>query len=175
MKAWNAGGGCCGKPYRDKVDDIGYITGAVRYLQRKHDVAPEQTYGVGHSNGAMMMQTMSCLTDLFSEVATLAGTLMAEVITCPAAQNHLIYNYHGALDENLPIAGGFGAKGVTDISYTSQERAKALFESSGGHYQLFILPDADHSIEHLSLSMQQREALSIGERLARDLRLMPLN
>ena len=172
LRAWNAGGGCCGRPYRDKVDDVGYITGAVRYLQRKYVVAPERTFGVGHSNGAIMMQTMSCLTDLFKVVASLAGTLMTEVSSCPAAPSHTIYNYHGALDENLPIAGGFGTKGVTKISFTSQAEAKTLFEKSGGLYLLQILPGADHSIDNLSLSSQRQSGLTIGERLARDLRLV---
>lgn len=172
LKAWNAGSGCCGKPYSDKVDDIGYITGAVRYLQRKHAIAPERTFGVGHSNGAIMMQTLSCLTDVFSKVVTLAGTLMAEVSSCQAARNHTIYNYHGAKDENLPIAGGFGTKGVTNIEFTSQAKAKALFENSGGRYFLNVLPDADHSIEHLSLSSQKQNGLTIAELLARDLGLV---
>lgn len=172
LKAWNAGSGCCGKPYSDKVDDIGYITGAVEYLQRKYAIAPERTFGVGHSNGAMMMQTMSCLTNVFNTVATLAGTLMAEVPSCQAARNHTIYNYHGALDVNLPIAGGFGTKGVTNIDFTSQTKAKALFENSGGRYVLSVLPDADHSIEHLSLSSQKHNGLTIAELLTRDLGLM---
>lgn len=175
LKAWNAGSGCCGKPYSNKVDDVGYITGAVRYLQRKYAVAPERTFGVGHSNGAMMMQTLSCLTDLFREVATLAGTLMAEVPSCPAALNHTIHNYHGALDDNVPIVGGFGSKGVTNINFTSQAKAQALFENSGGRYLLHVLPDADHAIEHLSLSSQRQDGLTIGERLARDLRLVSVN
>ena len=173
LKAWNAGSGCCGRPYRDKVDDVGYITGAVRYLQRKYLVAPERTFGVGHSNGAIMMQTMSCLTDVFREVASLAGTLMAGRPSCPAARNHTIYNYHGALDENLPIAGGFGTKGVTNINFTSQARARAIFEDSGGRYLLQVLPGADHAIEHLSSSSRKQDGLSIEERLARDLRLVP--
>lgn len=172
LKAWNAGSGCCGKPYDDKVDDVGYITGSVRYLQRKHAIASERTFGVGHSNGAMMMQTMSCLTDVFSKVATLAGTLMAEVVSCPAARNHTIYNYHGESDENLPIAGGFGSKGVTNINFTPQAKAKALFENSGGRYFLQVLPGADHSIEHLSLSSQKQDGLTIAERLAHDLGLV---
>lgn len=175
LKAWNAGGGCCGEPYRNKVDDVGYITGAVRYLQQKYGVSPERTFGVGHSNGAIMMQTMSCMTDLFREVATLAGTLMAQVPSCPAASNHTIYNYHGALDVNLPIVGGFGSKGVTNINFTSQAKAKALFENSGGRYLLHVFPGTDHSIENLSLSSQKQDGLSIGERLARDLRLVSVN
>lgn len=170
-KAWNAGNGCCGKPYDDRVDDVGYITDAVRYLQQKYQVAPERTFGVGHSNGAIMMQTLSCLTDVFSQVASLAGTLMAEVASCPAARGHTIYNYHGARDKNLPMAGGFGTKGVTHIDFTSQAKAKALFENAGGRYLLQVFPDADHTIEHLSVSSQKRDGMTIGERLARDLGL----
>ena len=175
LKAWNAGGGCCGEPYNKKVDDVGYITGAVNYLQKKYIITPEHTFGIGHSNGAMMMQTMSCLTDVFNEVATLAGTLMAEVRKCPAASKHTIRNYHGALDQNVPIVGGFGSKGVTNINFTSQAKAKVLFENSGGHYILLVLPGADHSIENMSVSSQKQDGLTIGERLARDLHLVPVN
>jgi poly(3-hydroxybutyrate) depolymerase len=172
LKAWNAGSGCCGRSYREKVDDIGYITSAVEYLQRKYGVPPERSFGIGHSNGAMMMQTLSCQTDLFRKVATLAGTLMSEVPSCPAAHDHMIYNYHGEDDQNVPIAGGFGKKGVTNIDFTSQAKAKSLFENAGGHYYLHVFPGADHSIEHLSLSSQRQDGLTIAERVAKDLGLV---
>jgi poly(3-hydroxybutyrate) depolymerase len=173
LKAWNAGSGCCGKPYTDKVDDVGYITGAVRYLQQKYSIDPAKTYGAGHSNGAMMTQTLACVTQLYTSVATLAGTLMAEVPSCPAARGHTIYNYHGTLDVNLPIAGGFGQKGVTNIRFTSQSKAKELFEAAGGRYVLKTIPGADHSIEHISEALQKQDGQTIGERIARDLGLAP--
>lgn len=172
LKAWNAGNGCCGTPYREKIDDIGYIKGAVRYLEQKYGVAPQRSFGVGHSNGAMMMQTLSCQTDLFDKVATLAGALMSDVPSCPAARGHTIYNYHGESDQNVPIVGGFGTKGVSNIEFTSQSRSKTFFEAAGGRYVLHVLPGADHSIEHLSLSSQRQDGLSIGERIARDLGLL---
>lgn len=171
LKAWNAGKGCCGKPYTNKVDDVAYISGAVRYLQQQYGAAPGRTFGTGHSNGAMMMQTMACLTPVFSHVATLAGTLMADTSNCPAARNHVIDNYHGAQDQNVPMAGGFGTKGVTNIRFTSQEQAKATFESAGGRYVLHVLEGADHAVEHLSEASQRADQLTIGERLARDLGL----
>lgn len=173
LKAWNAGSGCCGKPYTDRVDDVGYITRAVRYLQQKYGADPARTFGVGHSNGAIMMQTLSCTTDLFKKVVTLAGTLMAEVKTCPAARGHTIINYHGADDINLPIAGGFGKKGVTNIDFTSQEKAKERFEAAGGTYILKVLPGSDHSIEHMSLAAKRLDGFTIGELVARDLGLAP--
>lgn len=172
LKAWNAGSGCCGEPYRAKVDDVGYITGAVRYLQRKYDVAPGRTFGTGHSNGAMMMQTMACLTDVFRDVATLAGTLMAEGHACPGAANHTIHNYHGALDEHVPIQGGTGARGVPNIHFTSQARSVLIFEHAGGRYLLRVIPDADHAIEQLSQASMEQTGLTIGERLVRDLGLV---
>lgn len=173
MKAWNAGSGCCGKPYADRVDDVSYITGAVRYLQQKYGVDPAKTFGVGHSNGAIMMQTLACTTELFKTVVTLAGTLMAEVQTCPDARGHTIINYHGVEDINLPIAGGFGRKGVTNINFTSQEKAKERFEAAGGKYILKTLPGSDHSIEHMSVAAKRLDGFTIGELVARDLNLAP--
>lgn len=173
LKAWNAGNGCCGKPYADKVDDVGYISGAVRHLQQKHGVDAVKTFGVGHSNGAMMTQTLVCVTKLYTSVATLSGTLMAEVPRCPEARGHTILNYHGTDDVNLPIAGGFGKKGVTTINFTPQDKAKELFEAAGGRYVLKTLPGADHSIEHMSEASKRLDGLTIGERVARDLGLAP--
>lgn len=171
LKAWNAGSGCCGKPYTDNVDDVGYISNAVTYLQNKYGVSSERIFGAGHSNGAMMMQTMVCQTNLFTKVATLAGTLMSGLSTCPAAHGHTIYNYHGADDQNVPIAGGFGTKGVTNINFTAQTEAKSRFENAGGHYFLTALPGADHTIEHLNVASQQQDGMTIAERIAKVLGL----
>jgi poly(3-hydroxybutyrate) depolymerase len=172
LKAWNAGKGCCGKPYTDKVDDIGYITGAVNYLQQKYNVSTSNTFGAGHSNGAIMTQTLMCIVGLYPKGATLAGTLMAEVNTCPAATGRTIYNYHGEDDINLPIAGGFGTKGVTNIDFTSQAYSKEMFEKSGGRYVLQIFDNTDHHMEHLSLASQKLNGMTIGERIAHDLGLL---
>ncbi len=173
LKAWNAGGGCCGKPYEDKVDDIGYVTEAVAHLQRRFSVAPESSFGVGHSNGAMMVQTLACVSAVFSQVASLAGALVAESASCPAARGHTILNYHGERDENVPLAGGVGSRGVVQINYPSQDQARSKFEASGGRYLLQVLPGAGHSIEQLCLSSQQQHGMSLAERLARDLGLTP--
>ena len=171
LKAWNAGGGCCGTPYEDKVDDIAYIAGAVEHLQRTHAIAPGRSFGVGHSNGAMMLQTMACVGDVFRQVASLAGALVAEVPSCPAARQHTIRNYHGEFDENVPLAGGIGSQGVTRISYPSQAESKAKFEAAGGRYVLLVLPGAGHSIEQLSRSSQERHGLTLAEQVVRDLGL----
>lgn len=173
MKAWNAGRGCCGKPYTDKVDDIGYITGAVKYLQGKFGVSSSNTFGVGHSNGAMMTQTLMCVVGLYPKAASLAGSMMSETPNCPGVQGRTIYNYHGRDDVNVPLAGGYGTKGVTDINFTSQTYSKDFFERSGGSYVLQIFEGADHQIEDISLASQKLNGMTIGERIAHDLGLAP--
>jgi poly(3-hydroxybutyrate) depolymerase len=172
MNAWNAGSGCCGKPYANKVDDIQYISNAVEHLQKTYGIGGENTFGVGHSNGAMMMQTLACQTTLFNTVATLAGTLMVETATCSNAKHHTIFNYHGLEDQNVPIVGGFGAKGVTTIRFTSQERAQWVFQQSGGHYLLIPFAHADHAIESISQASMALNGMSIAERIANDLLLV---
>ncbi|MCK6488993.1 MAG: hypothetical protein L6R48_11795 [Planctomycetes bacterium] len=173
LKAWNAGGGCCGRPFTEKVDDLGYIAGAVAYLQARHGIAPGRTVGVGHSNGAIMMQTLVWETDLFQTVASVAGTLMSEAPPCAAVRTHTIHNYHGSEDANLPVAGGFGSKGVTTIDFAAQSAAKKRFEGAGGRYLLHLVPGADHSLEHLSQALQQQDGTTLAERIARDLGLAP--
>ena len=167
MKAWDVGHGCCGKPYKDKVDDIGYITGAVHYLEQKYGVDPKRVYGIGHSNGAMMTQTLMCEANVYDSAISLAGGLMAEVDVCPDARGKTILAIHGADDANVPPGGGKGTKGVTDIDYRSEADSKALFEKSGGKYVIEWLPGTDHNLEHIGATIQKTEGISLAEKAAR--------
>ena len=167
MKAWNAGNGCCGEPYKNKVDDIGYITGAVQYLVHKYAVNPKRVYGIGHSNGAMMTQTLMCETNVYSKAISLAGSLMADVVMCPNARGKILLAIHGADDRNVPPSGGRGSKGVTNIEYKSEASSRAMFESSGGKYSIQWLPGTDHSLEHIGATIQEREGISLAEKAAR--------
>jgi poly(3-hydroxybutyrate) depolymerase len=167
MKAWNAGNGCCGEPYKDKVDDVSYITSAVRYLVQKYGVNPEHIYGIGHSNGAMMTQTIMCETGLYQSAISLAGSLMAEVDACADAHGKTLLTIHGMMDANVPPAGGKGSKGVTTIDYKSEAYSKSMFESAGGSYTIQLLPDTDHSLEHISAAIQKAEGISLAEKAAR--------
>jgi poly(3-hydroxybutyrate) depolymerase len=167
MKAWNAGNGCCGEPYKDKVDDVSYITSAVRYLVQKYGVNPEHIYGIGHSNGAMMTQTVMCETGLYQAAISLAGGLMAEVDHCAGARGKTILAMHGTLDANVPPVGGKGSKGVTTIDYKSEADSKSMFERSGGQYTILWLKGTDHSLEHIAETIQKNEGISLAEKTAR--------
>jgi polyhydroxybutyrate depolymerase len=166
FRAWNAGKGCCGEPYTDKVDDIGYISGAVHYLEKKYGVDPAHVFGTGHSNGAIMTQTLMCETNLYQKAVSLAGSLMAEVDRCPAASSKTILAIHGKNDQNIPPGGGRGTKGVTNISYSSEVDSRAKFQNSGGAYDMLWV-DSDHSLEHMAAAIKKKEGVSLAEKEAR--------
>lgn len=173
MKAWNAGNGCCGEPYKTRVDDVGYITAAVHYLARKYGIDPNRIFGIGHSNGAMMTQTLMCETGLYRSAISLAGSLMAEVASCPGARGRTLLAIHGMEDANVPSGGGKGSKGVTNIDYKSESASKAVFERSGGTYLIDWLPDTDHNLEHIGATIQKTEGISLAEKAARFFGLAP--
>ena len=155
------------------MDDVGYITGAVHYLARKYGIEPNRVIGIGHSNGAMMTQTLMCETGLYRSAISLAGSLMAEVDSCPAARGRTILAIHGMNDANVPPGGGKGSKGVTHIDYKSEANSKSMFERSGGTYLIDWLPDTDHNLEHIGAAIQKAEGISLAEKAARFFGLAP--
>lgn len=170
MHAWNSGAGCCGLPARNNVDDIGYISGAVAYLAQKYGVAPDHIFVTGHSNGSMMAQRMLCETNLFAAGVTLSGPLNPESTQCPGARGKRVLAFHGAEDENVPIAGGKGTKGPMKVQknvvFASEAYAKQRFEAAGASYTLDIIAGVDHSLERQDEALQARDGKSLGEKEA---------
>ncbi len=179
MHAWNSGGDCCGEPFEQKIDDVAYIRDAVSYLTQKYGIDPARIYVTGHSNGAMMAQLMLCETDLFRAGVTMSGPVNPDVTSCPAARGKKLLSIHGEQDENVPIAGGKGTKGPMhvreDVLWRSEASAQALFEQSGASYTLFVVPGADHGLEHMDAAIQKSEGISLAEKAARFLGLAPAN
>lgn len=68
-RAWNAGGGCCGRSAADGVDDVGFVAAAVSDIARQVDVDPKRVYATGISNGGMMTYALACRTALFAAIA----------------------------------------------------------------------------------------------------------
>lgn len=166
FRGWNAGGGCCGVPAKKQVNDIDYITGATQYLARKYGVETGKVFGIGHSNGAVMLQTLLCETDLLQKGVSLAGSLMAKVQRCPAAHNKTILAIHGKNDRTIPPQGGQGTTGVTDVNFRSEADSQALFQRSGGVYDLLWV-ESDHVLEHIAEAIWAREGISLAEKEAR--------
>lgn len=164
--AWNAGGGCCGQPFKQNMDDVGYVEGAVDYLAKEYGIDKARIYGMGHSNGAMMTQRLMCESGLYQAAIPISGPLNTDVASCPAAKGKKILAIHGSDDANVPLAGGNGTKGVTDIDYKSESYAQKTFESSGAEYQIDIVKGADHNLARIGAAIQSSEGVSLPEKAA---------
>ena len=164
---WNAGGGCCGVAAENNVDDAAYIEGAVAYLAGKYGIDRARVYGIGHSNGAMMTQRLICETRLYAAAVAISGPLNLRVSLCPAARGARILALHGADDENVPIKGGRGRKGVSGVAFTSEERSRQVFTNSGAAYTLQIVPGAAHMLDRIEAVIQETESMTIAEKAAR--------
>jgi polyhydroxybutyrate depolymerase len=161
---WNAGGGCCGQPAMKQVDDVAYIQSAVNYLINKYAINRDHIYGIGHSNGAMMTQRLMCETSLYAAAVAVSGPLNVSVKSCPAARGKHIFALHGAEDQNVPIQGGQGTKGLSKAIYQSEAYSQNVFTHSGAIYDLQIIKNADHNFEHIDKIFYEHEGHSIAEK-----------
>lgn len=163
---WNAGR-CCGQSAAKNIDDVGYIHNTVEHLIEAYGIDGKRVYGIGHSNGAMMMQRLMCQTTLFAAAMPVSGPLMTDDTRCPSASGRRILAVHGAEDRNVPPAGGPGDKGISHAVYASEAQSQQVFGNSGASYVLDLVPRADHRIDHIETVLQQREGLSIAAKAAR--------
>jgi polyhydroxybutyrate depolymerase len=163
---WNAGGGCCGVPAENNVDDVGYITSAVNHLVSEYGVDPARVYGMGHSNGAMMTMRLMCETNLYAAAVSISGPLNLSVQSCPGSRGKHILAIHGAEDQNVPIAGGQGTKGLSKVAYKSEKYTQQIFAASGVDFHLQIVQGADHVLDNIDARVEQTEHVSIAEKAA---------
>jgi poly(3-hydroxybutyrate) depolymerase len=166
MLGWNAGGDCCGLPAKNDVDDVGYIAGAVNDLVGRFGVDRRQVFGIGHSNGAMMAQRVACETTVFAAIVAVSGPLTLDTSHCSAAAGRRVLAIHGADDQNVPIAGGHGTKGISGVAFKSEAYAKQIVTQSGGSYTLLIVPGADHMIDHIDAVLRRTDGTSIAKKAA---------
>lgn len=122
--AWNAGS-CCGKPARDGVDDVAFISAVVAELQGEFGVAPARTFGTGMSNGAMMVYRMACETQVFAAVAPVAGTV---VTGCDSPTPTSVLHIHGLDDDRVRFDGEPGS-GATRVDGMPVEDVAALWRA----------------------------------------------
>lgn len=167
FKAWNGGGGCCGKPFKENVDDVGYIERAAKFLSQNYGVKSGNIYGMGHSNGGIIIQRTLCERGVFSAIIPLSGPLNIKTSHCEGASGKHVLAIHGLEDKNVPIGGGYGTKGVTDVLFLSEALAKKTFEDSGADYMLLALPNTDHSLKNIMDTIFKTQGITLGEKAAR--------
>ena len=168
---WNAGA-CCGQPAEKNVDDVAYIRGAVDAIAQRYGVDRSRIYGVGHSNGAMMTQRMVCETPLYASAVAISGPLESGAPSCPAARGKQLMAIHGADDQNVPIVGGRGKKGLARVDFVSQAATRDVWLKSGATYDLHIVAGAEHSVDSINTQLLARESQTLAQKIARFLGLL---
>lgn len=110
-RAWNSGGGCCGRPGRDNVDDVAFITAAVRDIAGNIGIDPTRIYATGISNGGMMAYRLACTTAVFAAIGPDSAT---QLDSCSAPSPTSVIHIHGTGDRMIRYDGGPGA-GIANI------------------------------------------------------------
>jgi polyhydroxybutyrate depolymerase len=106
VRAWNTGGGCCGRPARDGVDDVGFITAVVGDISHHVGIDPARVYATGISNGGMMAYALACNTAVFAAFGPDSATQLGP---CPSPRPVSVLHIHGTADRLIPYNGGPGA------------------------------------------------------------------
>ncbi|MGA9796985.1 MAG: hypothetical protein WBQ17_15785 [Rhizomicrobium sp.] len=169
---WNAGA-CCGMSAANRIDDVGYIAGAVNDLLARFHIPRGRAFVIGHSNGAMMALRMMCETRTFAAAISISGALETNDDKCPAAKDARILAIHGAEDETVPVAGGAGGVGVAvfrglwTFNYNSEAYTAKIFRGSGATYDLELVAGAPHALDDLDAALRKRDGLSIGDETVR--------
>lgn len=161
---WNAGGGCCGVPAGQGVDDVRYVADAAAELARRYGIDAHRVYGLGHSNGAMMLQRVACEAGVFAGVVAVAGPLNLAESTCPAARGRRVLAVHGEDDANVPVAGGVGPRGVSRVAFQPEVHSQALMQAAGADYQLLLVPGADHYLAHIDDVLARDGGQTVAQR-----------
>ena len=114
---WNAGG-CCGRAEanRDDVDDVAFIRALIGHLESTYRIDPDRVFVTGHSNGALLAFALACqLSTMVDAIAVQAGALMEP--SCHPAAPVSVMEIHGTDDQNIPINGGKGTRGVSGVTF----------------------------------------------------------
>jgi len=105
-RAWNVNGaGCCGRPAKEGVDDVGFITAAVADIEHNIGINASHVYATGMSNGGMMDYTLACDTTLFAAIGPVSGT---QLDPCRSPHPVSVMHIHGTADPLIPYGGGPG-------------------------------------------------------------------
>ena len=125
FRTWNAGA-CCGIAVERGMDDVGFIRAMVADIATRYPLAPRRIYATGLSNGGMMAYRLACeASDLVAAIGAVAAVIV--VAPCEPRFPVSVLHIHGTADENVPIAGGVGAKSITKYPYPPVERTIAFW------------------------------------------------
>lgn len=115
LRTWNAGT-CCGAAVRDDIDDVGFIAALIDEMVETQGVDPEQVVLTGHSNGSTMSYRLACeLGDRIVAIGVQSAPLTFE--DCSPDGSVGVLHIHGGQDHNVPLGGGQGTEGISDLDW----------------------------------------------------------
>lgn len=128
--AWN-GGRCCGPAAATQVDDVGFLAALVDEVSAQYDIDSARVFAAGHSNGAIMAYRLACeRSETIVAIGVQAGSL--EVDDCDPSRPVSLLHIHGTADENLPIDGGRGTRGISATDFSAPRDAIMTFVRADG-------------------------------------------
>ena len=116
-EVWNAGA-CCSvaAQSQENINDVRFISDLITELETRYAIDRHRVYVTGHSNGAMLGERLACqLSDQVAAIAVQSGTLVSD--QCTPAEPVAVLEIHGTADQNVPINGGVGSKGLNREDY----------------------------------------------------------
>jgi len=127
---WNAGI-CCGYAMEHHVDDVAFFRAMVAAIGRDVPVDPHRVYATGISNGGMMSYRLACeASDLVAAVGVVSGVVVDQ--PCKPVSPVAVVHIHGDADQNVPLAGGVGRKGVSGTHYPPVQQSIDLWVAADG-------------------------------------------
>ncbi|WP_179474423.1 extracellular catalytic domain type 1 short-chain-length polyhydroxyalkanoate depolymerase [Mycolicibacterium vinylchloridicum] len=100
-ESWNSGG-CCGRAGDEGVDDVGFITAAVRDIADNVGIDPARIYAAGISNGGMMAYKLACNSAVFAAIGPDAAT---QLEACTSPRPTSVLHIHGTDDRLIRYDG----------------------------------------------------------------------
>jgi len=121
---WNAVH-CCGLPYTQNVDDVGFVKKLVETLQRDYKIDEKRIYATGRSNGGMLVHRLGAeLWNIFAAIAPFSASVggrfdaTSPVVILEPSHPIPILMMHGLNDPNVKYNGGLSSNGIRyDVSF----------------------------------------------------------
>lgn len=127
-RAWNVNGGCCGKPGRENIDDVGFVNAVVDDVAANINIDPRRRYATGISNGGMLAYALACNTGAFAAIGPDSATQLDK---CATPRPTSVMHIHGTADKLIPYHGGQGA-GVAHIDGPAVPDLNAFWRNADG-------------------------------------------
>ena len=137
LQHWNAGH-CCGKAWKDSIDDTGFLKAAIEDVCAHVSVDPERIYLVGYSNGGMLAYQFAAQEkNILAAVAVVSTTIgsrsddQAPWLSIPEPKEQIpVLIIHGRDDDHIPFNGGKARGGKSSESFYSVKDSIAFWVES---------------------------------------------